>query len=53
MTKATIVTEDSETIVENPDFINCLVNLRKVAVDGEQYEDVVEVKFVEDENNDG
>jgi len=38
---------DMETIIPDPEFVDCLFNTREVAVDGETYSDVVQVTYSE------
>lgn len=45
-------TGDRITYIEDVDFVDVLCNINKVAVDGNEYKDVVQVTFVEDEVDD-
>lgn len=49
MSKVKIVYEDGdkEVIIPEPGFVDCLLNVGEVAVDGETYTDVVRVTFHE------
>lgn len=47
MTEVTLIQPDGETVVENAEFVDCLLNVNKVSVDGEIYDNVVQVR-VED-----
>jgi hypothetical protein len=38
-----IITEDTEIVLSDAEHINCLFNTGEVAIDGERYEDVVQV----------
>lgn len=48
MSNATILHGSTETIIENPEFIDCLHNVNEVAVDGEIFTDVTQVTFTND-----
>lgn len=45
MSNVKIIQEDNQTIIPDPEFIDCLCNTNEVAVDGEVYENVVQVTF--------
>lgn len=47
MTKITIFQPDGKTVVEDVEFVDCLLNVNNVSADGEIYDDVVQVR-VED-----
>lgn len=47
MSKVRIIQEDGEAVIPDPEFIDVLLNVNEIAVDGEIYKDVVQVTFDE------
>jgi hypothetical protein len=42
-----ITCKDKEVVLSDPEHINCLFNTREVAIDGEVYDDIIQVTFDE------
>lgn len=47
MSTVTIYHDCGETVVDNPEFVDCLLNVNEVAVDGDVYTGVTQVTHSE------